>query len=228
MTPVRVISNVLPFLNTMNEGSLRFAKAHKTRPESVALLAAICLRETWAGEAPGYRPHGSPDGTGDWCVRRGGWLRRAGVRIYQDGDRDALRASGWSIPKGEGGQTVPGPYAVPSDGLGWGRGYWQLDILGDVRDLIAPEPWPVDQQAAAACAQLHQNRLELAPYQLHPLFEQAIVARYNANLDRVRAGLTAGNVDVGTTGGDYSKDVFALRDALLAKYPEKFPTDWSA
>lgn len=42
-----------------------FAEAALLEGEDAALLAAICLRETWAGWAPGYRPKGSYLGHGD-------------------------------------------------------------------------------------------------------------------------------------------------------------------
>lgn len=42
-----------------------FAEAALMEGEDTALLAAICLRETWAGWAPGYSPKGSYLGLGD-------------------------------------------------------------------------------------------------------------------------------------------------------------------
>lgn len=42
-----------------------FARAAEARGEDLALLCAICLRETWAGWAPGYVPRGSAEGRGD-------------------------------------------------------------------------------------------------------------------------------------------------------------------
>lgn len=217
MTPLRVLTNAVQFFDAVNEGILAFASAHKTEPEDAATVLGIMLRETWAGQAPGYRPKGA-DGAGDWTARSGGWLRREGVKIVPD------LPAGWYAPRRRG-QVVPGPYAIPGDGLGWGRGLFQLDFLGDQRDLICPAPWPVERQASAACAQLALGRKQLSDlgFAAHPLLGAAVVARYNASLDNVHAGLDAGNVDIATTGGDYSRDVFALRDAIRMKWPERFP-----
>lgn len=204
---------VEPCLPEIAQGSAMYASANGTKPEEVALLCAIGLRETWMGTCPGYTPKG-PDGSGDWCARTGHWLKEQGVQIVGN------LPAGWVAPK-KAGQVVPPPYAIPQDGKGWGRGIWQLDALGDVRDLIAPAPWAVDRQAAAACAMLHRARRELAEFAQHPLYERAVAARYNTSLARVKAGMDAGDPDVSTTGGDYGKDVLALRDALLAKYPDR-------
>lgn len=220
-TPLRVVPLVQPYLRDMAAGALLYAQANGTKPERTSLLAAICLRETHAGRAPGYRPVGSPDGTGDWTARTGPWLRRMGVRIV------AELPPGWSAPR-KNGVAVPGPYAIPLDGLGWGRGFFQADVLGDHRDLIAPAPWPLDRQASAACAHMHLARKQLAEagFADHPLFERAIVSRYNASLTRVRAGLEAGDPDIGTTPGpgerkgDYGRDVLALDAAIVARWPD--------
>jgi hypothetical protein len=225
-TPLSVVPYVEPFLPAFAEGSDLYAQASGTPHEPVDLIAAVSLRESWAGHAPGYRPKGSPDGRGDWTVRVGGWTRRSGVKVYPDTDeaRQFLRAVGWSIPKRKGA-TIPGPYAVPVDGEGWGHGLLQCDALGDFADLVAPAPWPVERQAAAACAMLGLARRQLADagFAGHALFERAVVARYNASLERVRTGLEAGAVDVGTTGGDYSADVEHLRAAVRARWPDRFP-----
>lgn len=42
-----------------------FGEAAGIEGEDACLLAAICLRETWAGWAPGYKPKGSYLGRGD-------------------------------------------------------------------------------------------------------------------------------------------------------------------
>ena len=221
-TPLHVLPNVAPYLEAFSAGAREYARVHGTAPEEVALVAAICLRESWAGWAPGYRPQGSPDGSGDWIVRTGRWTKLGlGVIVHADSDgaRAALIAAGWTLPK-KRGAVVRGPYATPLDGKGWGRGLLQADAFGDVRDLIAPEPWPVDRQAAAACAMLARAREQLAPLAAGDLLELAVICRYNASLDRVRAGLEAGDPNIGTAGGDYGRDVLALRDAVRARWPE--------
>jgi hypothetical protein len=220
-TPLRLVPLVEPYLAPFAEGALTFSRAHQTVPERVSLLAAICLRESWAGTAPGYRPHG-PDGSGDWTARTGHWTKRGPSVIVHpdtDGARAALRLAGWSIPK-RNGAVVPGPYATPLDGKGWGRGLLQLDSLGDFRDMIAPAPWPVPAQAAAACAMLHLARTQLAPFASGDLLRTAVICRYNASLDRVRAGVDAGNPEIGTTGSDYATDVLALETAVAARWPD--------
>jgi hypothetical protein len=217
-----------PYLPAFAEGALLFAGAHWTPPEDVALLAAICLRETEAGWAPGYRPQRSPDGTGDWCARVGHWTRKGGVLVLEDADK--VRAAGFALPKKKG-QILPGPYAIPADREGWGRALFQIDALGDFADLVMPAPWPVERQAAAACAQLHlarQQLMEAGIATTHPLFLRCVVARYNTSLERVLAGLAAGDPDISTTIGpsgkpDYSRDVLGRRDALRARYPTVFP-----
>lgn len=49
---------LLPYLSD-------FAEAALMEGEDTALLCAVCIRETWAGWAPGYVPAGSPTGRGD-------------------------------------------------------------------------------------------------------------------------------------------------------------------
>lgn len=55
-----------------------FAEAALIEGEDTALLAAICLRETWAGWAPGYEPKGESNGRGD---------RGHGFGLFQIDDR---------------------------------------------------------------------------------------------------------------------------------------------
>jgi hypothetical protein len=227
-TPLHIVSRIEPYLGLFAEGADLFAQAQGTKPESVATLAALALRESWCCDAPGYRPRGSPDGTGDWTARTGHWTRREGVQVFADTpeNRERLRELGWSLPKRkkpDGSlEVVPGPYAIPGDALGFGRGILQMDALGDFRALYRPAPWPVERQAYAACAMLDKARVQLARFADHPLYPRAVIARYNAAIDRVVAGLEAGAVDVGTTGGDYSADVEALRNAVIARFPDRF------
>jgi hypothetical protein len=232
MTPLRIIQLVEPFLPAFAQGALAFAEAHGTKPERVSLLAGLCLRESWACTAPGYRPKGDPSGSGDWLVRTGHWTREPGVIVHADtpGARAALWSAGWSIPKREGSEEpVPGPYATPKDGRGWGRGLLQADILGDFHDLIpAPgTPWPVERQAFKTCAHLDMARRQLAEFAKHPLFERACRARYNASLARVVTGMenaitkaAPDELDRVTTGRDYSRDIRALEAAVVARWPD--------
>jgi hypothetical protein len=52
------LARLAPYLADLAEAAL-------LEGEDTALLAAICLRETWAGWAPGYEPKGSHLGRGD-------------------------------------------------------------------------------------------------------------------------------------------------------------------
>jgi hypothetical protein len=221
VTPASVIPNVEPFLPLITEGVLDFASDHGTPVEDAATLAGICLRESLAGAA--LKPPGI-DGAGDWSVRTGHWTKRQGVEVFPDTDaaRAELRALRFAIRK-KNGQPVPGPYAIPKDRLGWGRGAFQLDVLGDQAHRIQPAPWPMDRQAYAACAQLALAREQLGAFAAHPLFGRAVLSRYNAALERVRAGIEAGDPDIGTTGGDYGRDVEELAEGVRARWPDRFP-----
>jgi hypothetical protein len=232
MTPASVIPQVEPYLAAFAQGALAYAQQHGTRPERVSLLAAICLRETHAGWAPGYRPRGSPTGTGDWVLRTGHWTHELGVVQWPDtgGFRSTLKAAGWSLPRDSRGEVLPGPYATPRDGRGWGRGLFQLDILGACRDLIPPPdaPWQVDLQAYAAAQHMDIARRVLRDVTGDAaMLERAVVVAYNAGAVRaakaLRSAVSAGRpdaIDDVTTGHDYSRDVLALEAAVAARWPD--------
>src|SRR6266704_2932742 len=121
-----------PFLELFEEGTMAFASDRKTKPETVATLGGLCLRESIASWA--LRPKGSPTGTGDWSARAGSWPHREGVQVIADTPSERLRLekSGWSLPMRKNPisgvwEVATGPYAIPLDGLGWGRGLLQLD-----------------------------------------------------------------------------------------------------
>lgn len=57
----------------IDAGVIAYAQRAQAPPEDPLLVAAIGLRETWLGHMPGYRPLGSPDGTGDHGHGRGYW-----------------------------------------------------------------------------------------------------------------------------------------------------------
>lgn len=94
--------------------------AMTVRPESPNLFAialvAIGDVETHFGKARGY-----VDGRGDWTLRTGHWLQSAHVTVVEDAP------PGWSLPRRKDGTAIPGPYAMPEDGKGWGVDLWQLD-----------------------------------------------------------------------------------------------------
>ncbi len=197
----------------------------RARGEAPALLAALGSRETEWGYAPGYSPKTSPDGTGDWVARRGSWLSKPGVRSYPDG---ATLPSGWSKPRDKDGHVLPGPYALPGDLLGWGRGFFQCDAFGEFAHRYHPG-WTVIEQLHAACDELAADRVGLASIKAHPLFEQAVVCAYNADRARVLAAVKAGQDPDrvttpgprelnGSKAGDYGSDVLDRASAFRASY----------
>lgn len=213
-----------PFLPAMDE-------AARAQGEDLALLGAIASRETEVGQAFGYHPRGSPDGTGDWMARVGAWLSRPGVRVVE------TLPSGWSRPRRrrpDGSmEVIPGPYAIPVDGLGWGRGLWQMDFLGDFAHLYRPAPWPVEMQATAACLMLARSREQLGDFKAHPLYTRACIAGYNAGRARIANLLRAGlDPDQATTPGwrllggpgrgDYGADVLDRAEQLRRHAPFTF------
>lgn len=191
--------------------------------EESALLVALGSVETEWGWGSGYRPKGSPDGTGDWTARRGGWLSREGVAVVKDLKSLPL---GWAAPRKrlEDGTVVilPGPYAIPVDGLGWGRGLLQMDHLGALRHLYRPAPWPVDLQVRAACLHLAESRRWLSRFELLPLFERAWIAAYNAG-PSVAGPLQRGeDPDRVTANGRYGAMVQERAAAMRAAFPDVF------
>lgn len=191
--------------------------------EDLAILVAIGSVETEWGCGWGYRPKCSPDGTGDWTARRGGWLQKPHVQIIKN--RESL-PPGWSPPRKklpDGTVAVlPGPYAIPDDGLGWGRGLLQLDYLGALRHLYRPEPWPVELQARAACLHLAESRRWLARFKANPLFDRAVLAAYNAG-PRVAGPLQLGrDPDRVTKSGRYGAVVQERAGALHRAFPSVF------
>jgi hypothetical protein len=71
-TPVRA-DWVSPYAEAIRAGVDAFALDRKCPAEDWRLLAAVGLRETWLGRAPGYAPAGDPDGSGDGGHGRGFW-----------------------------------------------------------------------------------------------------------------------------------------------------------
>ena len=63
------------------------------------------------------------DLTGDYTARTGSWLKAPGVKVVSEGDLPTK----WIRPRDGDGNVIPGPYAIPEDGLGWGRGVMQVD-----------------------------------------------------------------------------------------------------
>jgi len=191
-----------------------FAEAALLEGEDTALLSAICLRETLAGWARGYDRPGSHLGRGDAGARQW-WPTRAAaapwVKVVGEGKDGRVRV-------------------VPIDDRGWGCFLFQVDWAGAYGHLPreCPEATPF-LQAQWACQVLQDARRDLAEYKEHPLFQVAVVCRYNASLSRVRDALAVGlHPDTVTTPGpsgipDYGSDVLHRRDRLRATHPETFP-----
>lgn len=85
------------------------------------LLAAVCWRETQAGIFIQRT-----QGTGDFWARSGHYLHAEGVQVVTTLPR------GWSAAPGQAG-----PWAIPEDGLGWGRGLMQHDYAAEYAWLQA-------------------------------------------------------------------------------------------
>ena len=121
------------------------------------------------------------------------------------------------------GYTPRGSPNGTGDG-GHGRGLFQIDDRGRYGHLARECPDATAfLQARWACQVLRDARAELQPFRDHPQFERAVCARYNASFERVRIGLEAGDPDIGTTHGDYGKDVLRRRDYLRDHHPDRFP-----
>lgn len=222
-SPALTFERVAPYLAAVE----RVARA---QGEDLAILVALGSVETEWGWGAGYRPKGSPDGTGDWTARRGRWLDAPGVQVIRDVRALPLP---WAPQRDEAGSIRPGPYAIPGDGLGWGRGLLQLDYCGAFRHLLQPAPWPIERQVEAACRHLAATREVLtADHRGHPDLERANLAAYNAGAGAVLAALRAGaDPDSRTKTGRYGAQVLERAAALRAAYPcqlagvpQRFPT----
>jgi hypothetical protein len=74
---------------------------------------------------------------------------------------------------------------------------------------------------------LKKAREELSAYRRHPLYERAVVCRYNSS-GVARAMASGRDPDAVTAKGssgrrDYGSDVLGLRDGLRRLYPTTFP-----
>lgn len=163
--------------------------------------------------------------TGDYTARVGAWLKAPGVRVV-----DSV-SSPWRAPKDADGNTIPGPYAIPEDGLGWGRGIMQIDWprvrakghdWRDVQANIAEGLAVYKEKLAELLASPSGSwtisaalakRLKVAPgtyaakaipADLAPV---AALAAYNAGSAAIRRAYSAAGqagIDRVTTGGDYA------------------------
>lgn len=207
-----------PYLADISEAALAMGEGQPRDglAINVPLVVGVFSRESAFGWARPYRPKGDLMGSGDWSPRER-------TRAWVDEQRGAVKI----VAALAGGKVR----VMPADGKGWGRGFPQIDVVGPFRHLIPPpgEGWPFDAQARALIRVLQVARDELAEFQYLPVFEQAVLCRYNAALDRVVRCLRLGlNPDLATTEGDsgrpdYGSDVQHRRDALIREHPEVFP-----
>jgi hypothetical protein len=192
----------------------------KTVPAGVAPLewarvnAGKVDRESLGGDV--LRPAGAA-GTGDWTMRTLARIQRdapalvSKVRVVQDG-----QATGpWAYPRDSDGKVVAGPYAIPGDGLGWGRGLAQIDWQS--HEFARTGPWQDPHQnlayGAALLASLYRTWVGGASAARWGAVRLALDS-YNAGVGGVRAALSRGaDPDSVTTGGNYATDV--LRRAGL-------------
>lgn len=170
--------------------------AMTVRPERPSLFAIFLTAlgdvETHWGKAKGYI-----DGRGDWTLRAGHWVREAGVSVVTA----PPPGTPWRLPKDKAGNVLPGPYAMPEDGKGFGL--YELQLDWPHARLVGPDDRTACLLAAAriadACTLAFPGRLDAA------------AAAYNAGCERVHHALSAGlDPNVVTTGGDYATRVLAV------------------
>jgi hypothetical protein len=164
-------------------------------------------RESQGGDA--LRP-AAANGSGDRIARTLERLRREAPALESKVTISATVPSGWSAPKDSQGRVKPGPYVVPGDGLGWGRGLSQIDWMG--HDFARTGPWhEPDANIAYGARYLATLYRSLAGWSgrgsVDPM--RLALAAYNAGPGTVKAAVTAGrDPDSVTSGGDYSTDVY--------------------
>jgi|SRR5712664_608096 len=171
--------------------------------EKPAVLTAIGWRETKWGTSRSLDVQG-PSGTGDFVARVGHWLNGANVQILDD------LPAGWHVPKDSQGNPLPGPYAIPADGRGWGRGLMQID-LDRALGIQWDDPLTNVREAAKV---LGEKRAYIQSHIAETLtpdeLERATVAAYNHGEGGSVGNLLAGrDIDTGTDHNNYSADVLS-------------------
>jgi hypothetical protein len=196
-------------------------------------LLAIGQHETLWGEAAAMKPKG-PGGTGDWTARKGAWLQEKGVRIVN------TLPPGWGAAKGS-----VGPWAIPSDGLGWGRGLMQVDFLaslnfdwkdplknivrgaeilkGKMAYLAATPKTPtltIGDTAAKSRGVAPGTYKDPRPLTGSKLLEGSIAAYNTGELNVLRSLAVGVPADKTTTGGNYSADVLSKGVAVAGAFKQ--------
>lgn len=170
------------------------------------LLAAICERESRGGLA--LRPIGV-DGTGDFVPRHG--------KKFQQDPRYRYVYDG---PVAIAGRQETVPFYMPADGLGWGRGIFQIDYAAWA-EFIDSGAWKIPAKATDQAARIIAQAMAKFPGD-----ELAVIAAYNCGEWRVAreleeitdTGSDAAKLralDALTAGGDYVSDVLRRRSKFL-------------
>lgn len=170
-------------------------------------------RESLGGDA--LRPRDA-SGTGDWTARTADRLPAALAGQARIIDAASPFPAGWSPPRDKSGNIKPGPYFIPGDGLGFGRGLSQIDWTSHAFARTGDWSNPTEniRYGARYLADLYRalaswsGRGTVDPMRL-------ALAAYNAGQTAVKSAVLAGrSPDVVTTGSDYGADV--LRRAGVA------------
>jgi hypothetical protein len=174
-------------------GALDTAPASMNPLKWALFAAAVMDRESNGGSQ--LRPHGA-GGSGDFTARRGTWLSRTDIaKVVQ------VVPAGWYPPRSGDGLPLSGPYAIPIDEQGWGRGLMQLDV-GTYPELIG-QTLDAQSQVRRAMLQLRGLFLKLDSSMDEEQRLQRTAAAYNAG----PRALTSDDPDRFTTGGNYGSDV---------------------
>lgn len=199
---VKSLSFALPF--HVRELAQLFETAAKKWGVSALDLAGLASRESAYGDT--LRPAGF-GGTGDFTARTAKrWGTAKGVTVVE------TLPDGWLPPKDSAGSVRPGPYVIPSDGLGWGRSIMQLDYVADY-DWLLTHDWKNPVVAIERAAEKYAGLLKQFGGNRYPA-----IAAYNAGVANVRKAVAAGLVpDAFTTGKNYATDVIRRVTELAGK-----------
>lgn len=175
-------------------------------------------------------------GTGDWTARSAAaWGKTPGATVVT------------ALPKGwNNGGIAAGPWAIPADGLGWGRGLMQLDLqnslgvnwtdpISNIREGAklyqqhltfftsnSSIPGYTDGSVVSITSSAAKLGVDPGDYpDPRPLqgedLAKAAAAAYNTGDAHVVLALAAGqSPDFFTTGGDYSEDSWRRLAAATA------------
>jgi hypothetical protein len=176
-----------------------------------ALLGAIVDRESLFGRALKF-------GTGDWTARPTGGRYELGPRYRATKARRFDRVTQkWIECEG----------VMPKDGLGWGRGWGQIDYAAFF-EWLQEHDWRDPQTNLYKSAEILRAKIDYCGGLRDHLAVLCGMGGYNAGegtarkvrerLDAIPGGVTAEQLvhalDAVTTGGDYVSDVIARRRVL--------------